>query len=146
MRKPIALTFLFIFVFSFFMALVLRENPMISGAESYAEQISTTAAGTYITLRSVNAVLSTAQDVEISVSLGGGGSAQPLKTLEPVDDTTERIAGLVFYIMVATGILSVSMGPISSVGFVMLGLASLMRFIEVSIGASLMSRGLALRF
>lgn len=94
-------------------------NPVTQSAQRYAETIAEASAVTYVTLRSLNAVLSTAQEVEVGASLGFSGSFQPGKVLEPVDDTIERIAGLVFTIMVTTGVLAVAMGPVSAVGFAM---------------------------
>lgn len=64
----------------------------------------------------MNAFLSTAQEVEIGGSLGVSANIQPLKTLEPIDDTIERITSLIFTTMVFTGLLAVALGPVSAVG------------------------------
>jgi len=98
------------------------DDPLTHTAQSYAADIATKAAATYVTLRALNAVLSTAQEFEVGVTIIASGTAQPLKILEPVDDTIERIAGLVFGIMVATGVLAVALGPVSAVGLTLLGL------------------------
>lgn len=103
-------------------AALWRVNPMVEGAERYAASVAVSAGGVYLTLRSLNAFLSTAQEVEVGGSFVVSGTVQPLKALEPVDDTIERVASLVFFVMVATGILSVAMGPASALGFAMLGL------------------------
>lgn len=103
-----------------------RDNPLTIRAQVYAQSIATTAAATYVTLRTLNAFLSTAQELEVGLGFIASGSAQPLKVLEPIDDTIERIAGLVFGVMVATGILAVALGPVSAVGFAMLALALLL--------------------
>ena len=50
---------------------------------------------------------------------------QPLKALEPIDDTIERISDLVFSVMVVTGILAVAMGPVSATGSALIALAAL---------------------
>ncbi|MCC1491683.1 hypothetical protein [Cognatishimia sp. F0-27] len=101
-------------------AMFYTHNPMARGAQAYARDVAASSAGIYLTLRSLNAFLSTAQEVEVGGSLVVQGSAQPFKVLEPVDDTVERIASVVFYVMVVTGVLAVAMGPVSAVGFVML--------------------------
>ncbi len=98
------------------------DDPLTRTAQTYAADIATKAAGTYVTLRALNAVLSTAQEVEVGMSFIASGTAQPLKILEPVDDTIERIAGLVFGVMVATGVLAVALGPVSAVGLTLLAL------------------------
>ena len=83
-------------------------------------------AAVYITLRTVNAFLSAAQEAEIGGSFVVSGNIQPLKTLEPIDDTIERIAGIVFAVLVVTGLLSVAMGPVGAVGAAMMSLALLL--------------------
>lgn len=99
---------------------------MTIGAQEYARDVAVASGGVYLTLRSLNAFLSTAQEVQVS---GGAifvnGSLQPLKVLEPVDDTVERIASLVFQVMVITGVLAVALGPASAVGFAMLAMAAM---------------------
>ena len=100
-------------------------NPISDRARAYATDVAVASAGVYITLRTVNAFLSSAQEVEVSGSVVfASGTVQPLKTLEPIDDTIERIAGVVFAMMVVTGVLSVAMGPVGAVGAGMIALAA----------------------
>ncbi|MEM6940320.1 MAG: hypothetical protein AAF943_02270 [Pseudomonadota bacterium] len=109
---------------------VYRGNPLNAQAQRYAQSIATTAAATYVTLRSLNAFLSTAQEVEVGVAFIAQGTAQPLKVLEPIDDTVERIASLIFAVMVATGVLAVSLGPVSSIGWALFAVAMALALIQ----------------
>lgn len=109
------------------LAAVFRDNPLNRAAQNYAQTVAVTAAATYVTLRTLNAFLSTAEEVEVGLSFIASGSAQPLKVLEPIDDTIERVAGLVFGVMVATSILAVAIGPISAIGFAMLAFALILK-------------------
>lgn len=104
-------------------AALLRDNPVIGAAQGYAADVATTAAASYVTLRTLNAFLSTAQEIEVGLSFIASGSARPLKVLEPIDDTVERIAGLVFGVMVATGVIAVALGPVSAIGLGLLSVA-----------------------
>ncbi|QFU07720.1 hypothetical protein PARPLA_01636 [Rhodobacteraceae bacterium THAF1] len=105
--------------------LAARQNDLLTDrAQGYAQSIAVNASATYITLRTLNAFLSAAQEIEVGVSLVGQGSAQPLKTLEPIDDTIERIADVVFWVMLASGTLAVALGPVSTIGLVMLSAAA----------------------
>lgn len=104
-------------------ALFYKSNPVTNTARDYAQSVATASAATYVTLRTLNAVLSTAQEVEVGGSFFVQGSAQPLKALEPIDDTIERIASFVFTLMVVTGVMTVAMGPIGAIGFVMIAVA-----------------------
>ncbi|WP_102107295.1 hypothetical protein [Oceaniglobus roseus] len=123
-RALIALALVLVAALSLWAVATYRDNPVTARAQAYSQTIAATAAATYVTLRSLNAFLSTAQELEVGVSFIGSGSAQPLKVLEPIDDTVERIAGLIFGVMVATGILAVALGPVSAVGFGMVAVAA----------------------
>lgn len=101
----------------------LRDNPLVAAAQGYARGVATTAAASYVTLRTLNAFLSTAQEIEVGLSFIASGSARPLKVLEPIDDTVERIAGLVFGVMVVTGVIAVALGPVSAIGLALLATA-----------------------
>lgn len=111
-----------------------RQNPLVERSATYAQSIATASAATYITLRSLNAVLSTAQEIEIGGSLVVSGNAQPLKVLEPIDDTIERIASVVFALMIASGILSLSVGPLGAVGGGMIAIAGVIWMLDLLVG------------
>ncbi|MBJ3762375.1 hypothetical protein ILP92_06420 [Maribius pontilimi] len=100
-----------------------RDNPLVHRAQGYAQSVATTSAATYVTLRTLNAFLSTAQEIEVGGSLFVSGTVQPLKVLEPIDDTVERIAGGIFVVMITTGVLAVALGPVGGVGLGMVALA-----------------------
>lgn len=104
-------------------ALFYQKNPLNRSAQTYAQSVALASAGVYVTLRSLNAFLSAAQEVEVGGSLVVSGTLQPLKSLEPVDDTIERISGIIFTLMVVTGVLTVAMGPVSAIGALMMSVA-----------------------
>lgn len=101
-----------------------QANPLVDQARAVNQKIAVAASATYVSLRLINAALSTAQEVEISASVAVGASAQPLKILEPVDDTVERAADVVFVIAVVTGLMSVGLGPVASIGLLLVGVAA----------------------
>ncbi|MEP3332496.1 hypothetical protein [Sedimentitalea sp.] len=123
-----------------------RHNPLSQRAQDYAATVSAASAATYVTLRTLNAALSTAQEIEVGASLGVSGTMQPGKMLEPVDDTIERIADVVFVLMLVSGVLAVAMGPVGAVGAAMIAGASVLWIIDRLVGArdviSLLSRRL----
>lgn len=104
-------------------ALFYQKNPLNRSAQTYAQSVALASAGVYVTLRSLNAFLSAAQEVEVGGSLVVSGTLQPLKSLEPVDDTIERISGIILTLMVVTGVLTVAMGPVSAIGALMMAIA-----------------------
>ena len=112
-------------VLSFCAALFHARNPIARAAGDYASSVAAVSAATYVTLRTLNAVLSTAQEVEVGASVGVSGTFQPGKVLEPVDDTIERIASVVFALMLVSGILAIAMAPIGALGSAMVAIACL---------------------
>lgn len=106
-------------------ALAYDRNPLTRAAQAHAETVATISAATYVSLRALNAFLSTAQEVELGGSLVVSGTVQPLKILEPIDDTIERIAGVIFALMLVSGVLAVAMGPVGGIGWTLVALAAL---------------------
>ena len=96
-------------------------NPALPPAVSAAEDIALVTAGVYVSLRAINAALSAAQEVEIGASIGAQASLQPLKVLEPVDDTVERVADVVFAIAAGAALAVVGLEPVAAIGLVVLG-------------------------
>ena len=109
----------------------VRAGPVAAPAERAAREAAASALGVYVALRSINAVLSFAQEIEVGGSFGVSANTQPLKFLEPVDDTVERVAGAVFWVSLLAGVLSLGVAPVASLGFLLLaaglGLASIRR-------------------
>lgn len=134
--EPVSLIWLvLIAVLALGAAVLHRHNPLSQRAQDYAATVSATSAATYVTLRTLNAALSTAQEIEVGASLGVSGTMQPGKMLEPVDDTIERIADVVFVLMLVTGVLAVAMGPVGAVGAAMIAGASALWIVDRLLGA-----------
>ncbi|MEJ6390621.1 hypothetical protein [Gymnodinialimonas ulvae] len=97
-------------------------NPALPPAVDAAEEIAVVTAGVYVSLRAINAALSAAQEVEVGASIGAQASLQPLKVLEPVDDTVERVADVVFAVAAGAALASVGLQPVAAVGLILLGI------------------------
>ena len=103
----------------------LAWNPVTRLAAAEARQTAATTLGIYATLRAFNAFLSSAQEVEVGASFVVAGSVQPLKSLEPIDDTVERVAEIVLLVSIVAGVAGLGFGPLAVLGFalVLAGLA-----------------------
>ncbi len=112
---------------SLWLAIAPATNPAVTISERFNRDVAQASAATYISLRAINAALSAAQEVEVGASLGVSGSVQPLKWLEPVDDTVERISEVIFVVAVVNGLLSLSVAPVAAIGFFLIALALLGR-------------------
>ena len=100
-------------------------NPAVPPALAAAEEIAVATATVYVALRVINAALSAAQEVEIGASVGAQASLQPLKVLEPVDDTVERVATVVFAVATGAALVLVGLEPVAAIGLVVLGVGLL---------------------
>jgi hypothetical protein len=105
--------------------LMPSANPLVRWAEGRNAEVALAATGVYVSLRAINASLSMAGEVEVGASIGVGGSINPLRWLEPVDDTVERVSSLVFAVAAVSGLLTLALEPLSAIGFglIALGLA-----------------------
>ena len=92
-------------------------NPLSSAASGEARRVVASTVAVYATLRTLNVFLSAAQEVEVGGSLVVSGSVQPLKTLEPIDDTVEHVAGIVLTVSLVAGLLALGFAPLSVIGF-----------------------------
>ena len=95
-------------------------GPFNTPAERAARDAATASLGVYVALRSINAALSFAQEIEVGGSVGLSANAQPLKFLEPIDDTVERVAALVFGVTLFAATMSIGIAPVASIGFLVL--------------------------
>ncbi|SFE61129.1 hypothetical protein [Roseivivax sediminis] len=98
------------------LAALMVQNPAVDGAERAASRIAVAAGAVYVSLRAINATLSVAQEIELGGSAVVSASAQPIKVLEPIDDTVERVASTVFAVSVVAATLSVAAEPLSVLG------------------------------
>ena len=104
-----------------------RINPLIAPAEASASKIAGATAGVYVSLRVINAALSVAQETEVGAAFGAQASVQPLRVLEPIDDTVERVADVVFAVAAGAALMRVGLAPVAALGLVVLGLGLLMQ-------------------
>ncbi len=104
---------------------ISRAVPVV--AEGRLEQVSAASLGVYAALRTINAAISLIQHTEVGATVGVTGSVQPLGWLDPVDDTVERFAAVVFWISLSAGVLSLALDPLSSFGWALLALSMALR-------------------
>ena len=102
-------------------------NPALPAAEAAAKEIAVAATVAYASLRAIDMALSFVQEVELSPSAAGfaAGSLHPLKFLEPIDDTVERVADALFALVAAAALLTVGFAPVAALGLTLLGLGLL---------------------
>lgn len=100
-------------------------NPLLPAAEKQAKNIALTTAAVYASLRVVDATLSFLQEVEVGGEIVVSGSLKPMKFLEPVDDTVERVSDWIFVIAAASALAVVGLQPVATLGAGILALGLL---------------------
>lgn len=103
-------------------------------------EVALASTGVYASLKTINAGISLIQEAQLGGGVGVSGAVQPLAWLDPVDDTVERMAELVFWVALGATLLALSVEPFAALGWVCLALAALVRC-----GGCLMGRGRAAR-
>lgn len=105
-------------------------NPALAPASAAAEDIAAATATVYVSLRIINAALSTAQEIEIGASVGAKASVQPFKVLAPVDDTVERVASVVFAVAAGAALATVGFAPVAALGLCFFGAGAIFRAVD----------------
>lgn len=102
----------------FLLASAVSKNPINRAAEHAATELGASTAATYVILRTINASLSLAQEARVQGGLAvvSAGFA-PLKVLEPVDDTVERMATALFIVAALSILFSIAFNPLAGLGW-----------------------------
>lgn len=119
-----------------------RFNPVSGPADAAARDIMVPATVVYVSLRTVNGVLSVAESSQVGASAIGQVILQPLKLLEPVDDTVERISGVVFAVAVGAALINVGIEVVTGLGLCLLGIGLLGLAAQDRFGPNLAGFGL----
>lgn len=120
---------------------VTSNEPFSKRAQTYTEEITVGSAVTYASLRALNAAISFVEEVEVSGTFVIGGSANPFKFLEPIDDAVERLASAIFLVGVISAVMSVVLPIVGAAGFAFLGIALLLRVVASNSKAQFLGRG-----
>lgn len=105
----------------FLIASILSANPINNSAERSASTLIASTTVTYIALRSINSVLSAAQEAKLEGTLAViAGEIAPLKALEPIDDTVERMSTGIFLVAAFSALLSIAFNPLAGFGWALL--------------------------
>jgi hypothetical protein len=99
-----------------FAAAIFVANPLSETATRFAREVTIGTGALYGTLRVANSVMSVAKDADVSGGVGlASVTASPGQLLQPVTNTIDRMADLLFYLAIASGILSVVLAPVAKV-------------------------------
>lgn len=134
-------------IFAIAISLLVASFALADRAGRINEQTALRSASVYASLRVVSAALSTAQEAEVQVGfVVASGGVKPLKVLEPIDDTINRVATVVFWVAVVSGVLAIGLWPLMCVGMALLvlGLTSFALFPSMASRSALISQAVSL--
>ncbi|OLP60029.1 hypothetical protein BJF93_10670 [Xaviernesmea oryzae] len=106
-------------------AVLVYVNPLADLAASYNKDVTIGSTALYGTLRVMNSVMSVAKDADVTGGVGVASvTASPGQLLQPVTNTIDRMADLLFWLAILSGILSTIVLPVAKVAACGLGLVA----------------------
>jgi hypothetical protein len=97
-----------------FAAAMFFVNPLADVAARFSREVTIGSGALYGTLRVVNSLMSVAKDADVTGGVGVASvTASPGQLLQPVTNTIDRMADLLFYLAIASGILSLVLVPVA---------------------------------
>ena len=100
------------------LASLVSVNPINRAAERAADDLVGSTTTTYIVLRVINASLSLVEAAQVQGTLAVvSAGISPLKMVEPVDDTVERMATALFLVAAFSVLLSIAFNPLAGLGW-----------------------------
>ncbi len=97
-----------------FAAAMFFANPLADVAARFSREVTIGSGALYGTLRVVNSLMSVAKDADVTGGVGVASvTASPGQLLQPVTNTIDRMADLLFYLAIASGILSLVLVPVA---------------------------------
>jgi hypothetical protein len=108
--------------------LLLVVNPLADRAAQYNRDVTIGSTALYGTLRVMNSVMSVAKDADVTGGVGVASiTASPGQLLQPVTNTIDRMADLLFWLAIVSGVLSTLFLPIAKVAAIGLVVVSLLQ-------------------
>ncbi|OQP88011.1 hypothetical protein BTR14_00545 [Rhizobium rhizosphaerae] len=122
--------------------LLAFANPLADRAAGYNRDVTIGSTALYGTLRVMNSVMSVAKDADVTGGVGVASvTASPGQLLQPVTNTIDRMAELLFWLAILSGILSTIVLPVAKVAAVGLAAASALLALIAGLGRSLPEAG-----
>lgn len=108
--------------------LLVVVNPLADRAAQYNRDVTIGATALYGTLRVMNSVMSVAKDADVTGGVGVASvTASPGQLLQPVTNTIDRMADLLFWLAIVSGVLSTLFLPVAKVAAIGLAGVALLR-------------------
>lgn len=121
-------------------------NPLAGIASTYNTEIAASGAAIYGSLRFASSAMSVAKDADIAGSVAiASVTLSPGQVLEPVTATINRMADLLFGLVLASGVISVTLPAVARIGAVLLCISGILLAAAQYAGTGLRSAGGGLR-
>lgn len=125
-----------------FAAAMFIVNPLANTAAGFSREVTVGSGALYGTLRVANSLMSVAKDADVTGGVGVASvTASPGQLLQPVTNTIDRMADLLFYLAIASGIISVVLVPVAKAASAILAIGACIIAVLL-LSARRVSRGL----
>lgn len=105
----------------------VMTNPLAGIASTYNTEIAASGAAIYGSLRFASSAMSVAKDADIAGSVAiASVTLSPGQVLEPVTATINRMADLLFGLVLASGVISVTLPAVARIGAVLLSISGIL--------------------
>lgn len=96
--------------------LLVWSNPLAESAAGFNREVTVGSTALYGTLRVMNSVMSVAKDADVTGGVGVASvTASPGQLLQPVTNTIDRMAELLFWLAILSGVLAALFLPVAQV-------------------------------
>ena len=110
-------------------------NPLTHLAANYNLEITVGGTAIYASLRSLTSVMSIVRDADVQASIGVASLAtSPGQALQPVIVTLERMANLLFALVVLSGVLGFTLPIVASLGAIVLAVGASAKAVSTAMG------------
>lgn len=117
-------------------------NPLAGLASSYNTEIAATGAAIYGSLRFASSAMSVAKDADLGGSVAVASvTFSPGQVLEPVTATINRMADLLFGLVLASGVVSVTLPALARIGAVLMAVAGVLLVVAQIVQARMPTDG-----
>ena len=126
--------------------LLAIANPLADAAAGFNREVTIGSTALYGTLRVMNSVMSVAKDADVTGGVGVASvTASPGQLLQPVTNTIDRMAELLFWLAILSGVLAALFLPVAKVAAIGLACLAALGAVVALSGRSLPPRAINLR-
>ncbi len=113
-------------------------NPIVELASRYNLEVAVGGTAVYASLRGISSAMSIVRDADVQVAVPlASFTTSPGQALQPVIETIERMANLLFALVLASGVIGFTLPIVASLGALVLAVGAALRAVLAALGRPL---------